>query len=119
MFQKQPTKKTASNPPATATHLEAIPDHQALQGNALDPDTGKLAQYKELAQCSEGKLWQRGKSLEIGRLAQGLGDIDPSIKGTNTIFFIDHKKIPKGCKVTYLNFVSAYRLEKKDPHRVR
>jgi hypothetical protein len=109
----------ANNPsPASAAHLEAVPAHWALHGNVLNPDTGKIAQYKELSQCSEGALWQRGNSLEIGPIAQGLGDIDPSVKGTNTMFFMDRNKVPKGRKVTYLNIISTYRPEKKDPHCV-
>ena len=112
-------RQKAPKPQATAAHLEVDPPHWALHGNAFNPDTGKIAQYPELSRCSEGPLWQRGNSQEIGRLAQGLGELDPTIKGTNTMFFIDHKAVPKGRKITYLNVISAYRPEKKDPHRVR
>jgi hypothetical protein len=52
---------------------------------------------------------------EIGRLAQGY----KGIKGTNTIFFIRRKAIPKGRKPTYLRIVLAYRPEKDNPHRIR
>jgi hypothetical protein len=31
--------------------------HLALNGNAFNPDTGKIAEYKELSQCSEGVFW--------------------------------------------------------------
>jgi hypothetical protein len=89
--------------------------HCALHGNAFNPDTGKLAEFLELSKCSEGSLWQQSNADEIGRLAQGHGNI----KGTNTIFFIDPSKIPKGRKVTYLRVVSAYRPEKANPRRVR
>ena len=44
----------------------------------------------------------------IGCLAQGLVKLDPRIKGTNTMFFIDHNKVSNGYKVTYLNIISAY-----------
>jgi hypothetical protein len=69
----------------------------------------------ELSKCSEGALWQQSNAEEIGRLAQGHGNV----KGTKAIFFIDPSKIPKGRKVTYLRVVSAYRPEKANPCRVR
>jgi hypothetical protein len=65
--------------------------HTAFHGNAFNPDTGKLAEFLELSQCSQGDLWQQSNADKIGRLAQGHGNI----KGTNTIFFIDPKQIPQ------------------------
>jgi len=29
----------------------------ALHGNAFNPDTGELAEYKELSHSSDGDLW--------------------------------------------------------------
>jgi hypothetical protein len=89
--------------------------HFAYHGNAFNPDTGKLAEYRELSQSSEGPLWQSSNADEIGRLAQGFG----AVKGTNTIFFINVKDIPKGRKATYLRVVAALRPEKANPRRVR
>jgi hypothetical protein len=89
--------------------------HAALHGNAFNPDTGKLADFLELSKCSQGNLWQQSNAEEIGRLAQGHGNV----KGTNTIFFIDRKQIPQGRKVTYLRVVCAHRPEKENPFRVR
>ena len=56
--------------------------HLALHGHAINPDTGMIAEYKELSQCSEGPIWQASNPDEIGRLAQGYG----AVKGINTIF---------------------------------
>jgi hypothetical protein len=67
---------------ACAAYTATTPSHYALQGNAFNPDTGTLAEYRELSQCSEGPLWQSSNADKIGRLAQGYGDQ----KGTNTIF---------------------------------
>jgi len=89
--------------------------HFALHGHAINPDTGKIAEYRELSQCSEGRIWQGSNCEEIGRLAQGFGDV----KGTNTIIFIPVSSVPKGRKVTYLRVVSAMRPEKAKPYRVR
>jgi hypothetical protein len=105
---------------ASALFNPILPDppafmHHALHGNAFNPDTGKLAEYLELSNWSEGTLWQQSNAEEIGRLAQGHG----TTKGTNTIVFIHPSQIPQGRKVTYLRVVSAFRPEKTNPRRVR
>jgi hypothetical protein len=107
---------TATDSP---TESEPIPfeDHFALHGNAFNPDTGKLAEYSELSQCSEGALWIESCKDEFGRLCQGHGTDMPS--GTDTMFFIPFQNIPKGKKATYLRIVAAYRPEKPNPRRVR
>jgi hypothetical protein len=104
----------AARTPTPLAH-PTTPVHYALHGNAFNPDTGKLAEYWELSQCSEGSLWQESNCEEIGRLAQGYG----AIKGTNTMFFIAASAIPKGRKATYLQVISALRPEKVNPRRVR
>ena len=89
--------------------------HFALHGHAINPDTGKIAEYRELSQSSEGAIWQNSNCEEIGRLAQGYG----TIEGANTIHFISRSAIPRGRKAAYLRVVSAYRPEKANPHRIR
>jgi hypothetical protein len=87
---------------ATASHLlNNQPDstqleHSALHGHAVNPDTGKIADFEELSQCSEGALWHESNCQEIGRLGT-----------SNTIKFINHKNVPKGPRVTYLRVVSV------------
>jgi hypothetical protein len=90
-------------------------EHFAFHGNAVNPDTGAIAKYVELSKCSEGHHWRQSNTDEIGRLAQGYGDI----KGTNTMFFIPFSEIPENKISTYLRVVSAYRPEKENPRRVR
>jgi hypothetical protein len=97
-----------------STHTSS-PQHVALHGDAFNPDTGKLAEYRELSKCSEGPFWQRSNADEIGRLAQGHGHQ----KGTNTMYFIKVTDIPKGRTATYLRVVAAMRPEKANPRRVR
>ena len=94
---------------------ELLFQHFALHGHAINPDTGMIAEYRELSQCSEGAIWQASNADEIGRLAQGFG----AIKGTNTIFFIHPSAMPKDRKATYVRVVSAMRPEKANPYRVR
>ena len=100
---------------AHKTRDTTMPHHFALHGNAFNPDTGQIAEYRELSKCSDGVLWQASNADEIGRLAQGYG----TIKGTNTMFFIRVSDIPRGRKATYLRVVSAFRPEKENPRRVR
>ena len=107
----------APQSPFTYTY-ERIHDqlmHYALHGHAINPDTGKIAEYRELSQCSDGAIWKNSNAEEIGRLAQGY----QHIKGTNTIFFIHPSEMPAGRKAAYLRAVSAYRPEKAQPYRVR
>ena len=91
------------------------PLHFAYHGHAVNPDTGKIEEYRELSQSSDGHFWQASNADEIGRLAQGYG----AIKGTNTIYFIDRSAIPKGRKPTYLRVVAAMRPEKENPRCIR
>jgi hypothetical protein len=92
-------------------------EHFALHGNAFNPDTGQLAEYIELSQCSEGALWIESCKDELGRLCQGHGPHMPT--GTETMFFIHRNRVPKGKKPTYLRIVAAFRPEKSNPRRVR
>ena len=94
-----------------------VAQHFALHGNAFNPDTGKIAEYAELRNCSDGPKWRAGCADEFGRLLNGHGENMPT--GTETMFFIHPSKIPKHKKPTYMRIVAAYRPEKKDPYRVR
>ena len=89
--------------------------HFALHGHAINPDTGKIAEYRKLSNSSDGAIWINSNCEEIGRLAQGYG----TIKGTNTIPFIWRSAIPRGRKAAYLRVVSAFRPEKAKPYRIR
>jgi hypothetical protein len=94
-------------------------EHWACHGTALNPDTGTIAEYKELSQCSDGKLWSHSNADEIGRMFQGLGPDSYMPKGTETLWFIDRKDIPKHKKPTYVRVVCADRPEKTNTRRVR
>jgi hypothetical protein len=100
---------------ATAAPPSSTPCQYAFLGSAVNPDTGKIAEFCKLSQCSEGALWQASNAKEIGRLTQGFG----TQKGTNTMFFIAYKNIPKGRKATYLCVVAAFCPEKANPRRIR
>ena len=100
---------------AAARQANAPATHYALHGNTFNPNTGKLADYHELSQCSEAPLWQVSYADEIGRLAQGYGVQE----GTNTIYFIHVKDMPKDRTATYLRTVASWRPEKANPRRIR
>lgn len=97
-----------------STHTSS---HQyfALHGNAFNPDSGKLAEYSELNQSSEGPFWQRSNANEIGCPVQG----HSNQKGTKTMYFIKVTDIPKCRTATYLGVVAAIWPEKTNPRRVR
>jgi hypothetical protein len=101
----------------SATHILPNHMHLALLGHAINPDTGLLADYKELSQSSDGPLWRAGNADEIGRLCDGHGKDMPT--GTKTMRFIAHTQVPNGKKCTYLNIVAAYRPEKEKKYRIR
>jgi hypothetical protein len=60
-------------------------------------------------------LWKRGFGNEVGRLFQGINDI----QGTNTCFFVEPKNIPKTRQITYGKIVCDYKPHKKEKERVR
>jgi hypothetical protein len=60
-------------------------------------------------------LWKRGFGNEVGRLFQGICDI----QGTNTCFFIELKNIPKDIQITYGKIVCDYNPHTKEKERVR
>ena len=61
-----------------------------------------------------GALWQASNAEEIGRLTQGFG----TQTGTNTMFFINYKDMPKGRKATYFRVVAAFCPEKANHRRI-
>jgi hypothetical protein len=127
--KRQPLSSSATIHPKRHTRLNPVPvsNHRyatrskskadpsafayALLGNAINLDTGTIAKYKELSQCSEGPLWQASNAEEIGRLTQGFEEQQV----TNTMFIIPHTSIPKDKKPTYIRVLSAFRPEKANP----
>jgi hypothetical protein len=73
-------------------------------------------QYKDLIKDAIlGPLFEIGLSNELGRICQGIRNID----GTNTAFFIDLHSIPKDRKITYGKLVCDFKPNKTENHRVR
>lgn len=92
-----------------------------MAATAINPDTGKAAEYKELAKSSMGERWQLGMCKELGRLFQGFTAIqaEHTVQGTNTCQFIQPHEIPTHKKPTYIRIVAELREQKADPIRVR
>ena len=78
---------------------------QQQANKAINPDTGKLAEYSTLLKSSDGEHWQESCCQEIGRLAAGYPPEIPT--GTETMHFIRFDQIPEGKKATYLRLVVA------------
>jgi hypothetical protein len=55
-------------------------------------------------------LWKRGFGSEVGRLFQGI----PDIQGTNTCYLIEVKNIPNNRQITYGKIVCDYKPHKKE-----
>ena len=78
-----------------------------------------MLEYRHLVKHpNHKKLWGGAFGKDVGRLAQGLPGI---VKGTDTWNFIFKYEIPANRfkDFTYACIVCNYRLEKKDPNRVR
>ncbi|GAX14227.1 hypothetical protein FisN_1Hu418 [Fistulifera solaris] len=120
---RTPKPKVPFAAPAVAATAPTTPSITlplfAFHGTALNPDTGRVAEYRELSQCTTGPLWQKANCDEIGRLFQGLGPSSKMPTGTDTCHFIYHHEVPEGKTVTYVKVVCADRPEKADPERVR
>ena len=98
-------QREANNQPSESTKLQA--QHIYTGSNKETIDTLIAGPTKE--------IWQQALANEIGRLAQGIGDI----KGTNTLCFIPKNEIPNNKKITYANIVCDYRPLNTEKHRVR
>jgi hypothetical protein len=83
----------------------------------IHPITGKALAYRQLNSDPHLKrIWNTSGANELGRLAQGVGY---RIKGTDTIFFIEHAQVPKHKTVTYGRFVCDARPQKAEAKRTR
>jgi hypothetical protein len=79
----------------------------------IHPITGKALTYRQLDSDPQFKpIWNTSGVNELGRLSQGVGD---RIKGTDTIFFIEHAQVPKHKTVTYGRFICDVRPQKAEP----
>ena len=77
---KKKAQQEAANIALTLTAM--FPDHFALHGTAINPDTGNLAEYRELLSSSDGDLWSTANDEEIGRMTSGLGPTSNMPTGT-------------------------------------
>ena len=82
----------------------------------FDEESGKLLEYRHLKQHPKYKrTWEKSFANELGRLAQGIRDID----GTSTIFFVPFGQVPKDRKATYGRIVCELRHNKDEVERTR
>jgi hypothetical protein len=73
-----------------------------MMNAVLIPVTGKDMQYKDIIKHPTlGPQYKTGLRNELGRLCQGIRDI----QGTNTCFFVEIHNIPKDRKITYEKIV--------------
>jgi len=96
-------------------------DIEEMCNGVVHPITKEtITKYETLANDPELKaIWMKAMCKELGRLAQGFGDL---VDGTNTIKFLSREEvrcIPADRTVTYARIVVDYRPQKDDPNRVR
>ena len=86
---------------------------------AILDEAGKVMTYRRLRKNADTrKIWSTSAANEFGRLAQGIGG---RIKGTNTIYFINKREIPKDRirDVTYVKFICEEKPNKEEKYRTR
>ena len=69
---------------------------------------------------SDSVTWTKSLTNKLGRLAQGIGKDCPvaqQIKGTDNIVFVKRSQIPTTAKITYANFITDIRPQKKETHK--
>lgn len=122
-YLQEPPTIQAPEPPRRSSRRRK-PTYRLLEGHlsasAINVDTGKLTEYRQLLKSSQGPQWEWAGTEEFARLAQGLPTKGiPVSEGTNTIKFIPKSKVPKNRKATYAKFVVADRPHKAKKMRVR
>lgn len=87
------------------------------QANAvLNFLTGNMEEYLHLMKGQDKARWIKAWANDLGRLVQGVSTRMP--RGTNTIFFIHPRKIPKGRKVSYCQLEVSVRPTKEEMYRL-
>jgi hypothetical protein len=72
--------------------------NKPIMNAVINPASGKEMQYKDIMQNPTlGPKYKTGFGNELGRLCQGIRDI----QGTNTCFFVELSNIPKDRKIRY------------------
>ena len=78
---------------------------------------GKPLTYRGLMKTDKKPMWERALANKFGRLMQGVGT--QITQGTETLFPIEQKTIPKDRSATYAKIVVDIRPQKKETHRAR
>jgi hypothetical protein len=85
-------------------------NHWALHGTAINPNSGAIAEYRELSKCSDGRHCTTSNEEEVGRIFQGLGPESAILTGTNTLFFIHREQVPKHKRATHIRVAPKNRI---------
>ena len=97
-----------------AQHLLTQSSQHPLMAAHIYTEEGTKLNIDKLI-IKEPKIWKPSVSNELGRLANGVRDIE----GNNAIVFIQKSTIPSNKKITYANMVCDFRPGKDDPYRTR
>ena len=83
--------------------------------NHMFDNQGKKQSLDKLLKSPMKNIWQTALSNELGRLAQGIGNVN----GNDVVDFISFDKVPHNKIVTYANMVCDIRPLKTEKYRVR
>ena len=76
----------------------------------LNAETGKLEECRNLTKVRNSITWKNSCSSYLGRLAQGLRDIN----GTSCAIFVKYNHTPKDAKIAYARTVFNIRPQKAE-----
>ena len=97
------------------TTEQRYPLRSRIAATVTNTDTGAEEGYTALSKGTNAGVWIKAYADDLGMLAQGIRDI----KGTNTVTFIPHYKVPPNKKVTYGKKEVSIRPNKEKMYRVR
>ena len=85
-----------------------------MANSVLCEKTGRPLTYQGLMKTNKKNIWENALANKFGQLMQGVGQ--RITKGTETIFPIEFKDLPKDQTAAYAKIVVSIRLQKKEPH---
>ena len=110
MYTNVPLPKGGQN----STNCISMTSNKNLTINHMYDGTGKKQPINKLLKINP-EIWSVALSNELGRLAQGIRDIE----GNNVFDFISHLEVPADRIITYDNMVCDIRPLKTEKFRVR
>jgi hypothetical protein len=117
LIAPEPEEQREETTTPTRYNLRSHSANQVEANAVIDTVTGVSLEYRHLVKGPDKDIWVRAFANDLGMLAQGVGQRQPT--GTNTIFFIPAHQVPAGRQVTYGRICANIRPHKVECNRVR